>query len=392
MTDSTGQGALVIIPARGGSVGIPLKNLQRVHGQSLLARAVLTARHTPGVGQVVVSTDHEGIAAEARAAGATVIERPADISGSLATSESAVLYTLDQIEVTGGTVPEVTVLMQCTSPFIRSSDLHSAVEKVTSGSYDVVLSATASHAFHWTTNGGLAEPMGHDSSVRLRRQDMTPQYRETGAFYVMRTSGLRAAQHRFFGRIGLQDIPEEISMEIDSPHDLALAQALAPHVEPVDEHPIMALITDFDGVHTDDHASITSDGSESVRVHRGDGMGVAQMRKAGIPFVIVSTETNPVVTRRGEKLQVEVFQGVANKAAVVDAWVEEHHLDPQHVAFVGNDINDLAAMSRVGWPLAVADAHPAVKAAARLVLTRAGGYGAVREACDLVVATSQSAN
>ena len=106
----------------------------------------------------------------------------------------------------------------------------------------------------------------------------------------------------------------------------------------------------------------------------------------GIPLLILSTERDRVVAARGRKLGVETLHGVADKAAVLATWLAEHDLDAARVAYVGNDVNDLAAMATVGWPLAVADAHPAVRAAARHVLTSEGGNGAVREACDLVLA------
>src|SRR5699024_7945161 len=90
---------------------------------------------------------------------------------------------------------------------------------------------------------------------------------------------------------------------------------------------------------------------------------------------------NPVVTRRAEKLNVDVAQGIDSKAHILSAWIESNGLDPARVAYVGNDINDLEAFDVVGWPIAVADAHPKVLAAARVVLDRPGGRGAVREIC-----------
>ena len=151
-----------------------------------------------------------------------------------------------------------------------------------------------------------------------------------------------------------------------------------------------ALVTDFDGVHTDDGAYVDEDGNEQVRVHRGDGMGVSRLVKSGLPVMILSKERNPVVTRRAEKLHVDVTQGVDNKSKVLQSWIEEQGLDATRVAYVGNDINDLEAFDVVGWPIAVADAHPKVLAAARVVLDRPGGKGAVREVCDLIPVPDQA--
>ncbi|GAA3469992.1 N-acetylneuraminate synthase family protein [Nonomuraea roseola] len=370
---------LAVIPARGGSAGIPLKNLAQVGGVPLVARAVKAAQRAELIDQVVVSTDHAGIAQAAREAGATVVERPAELSGASASSESALLHALDTLAVE----PEVVVLVQCTSAFIDPADLSEAVRKVLEGEADAVLSGVSNHAFLWTPEG---EGVNHDRSSRQMRQDRAPEFRETGAFYVMRTRGLREHGHRFFGDVTVQQVPTRHAIEIDDPEDLEIVRALAPLVdlpEPID---VDAVITDFDGVHTDDRAYVDSDGREMVLVSRSDGMGVSLLRRSGVKLLVMSTEHNPVVAARARKLGVPVLQGLAEKRTVLRDWLTIEGLDPARVAYVGNDVNDLGPMSLVGWPVAVPDAHPRVRAAARVVLTRQGGDGAVRELCERVLA------
>jgi N-acylneuraminate cytidylyltransferase len=202
----------------------------------------------------------------------------------------------------------------------------------------------------------------------------------------MRVSGFRAARHRFFGRIGLVETPAQHAIEIDTPEDLAIARALAATIEPPSpDLDVDAVVTDFDGVHTDDRALVLQDGTEGVMVSRSDGAGVARLLAAGIPLMILSVEQNPVVAARAAKLGAQVLHGVGDKAAVLKNWLAEQRLDPARVAFVGNDLRDLEAMALVGWPVAVYDARPEVARAARLVLTRPGGFGAVREVTDLVL-------
>ena len=104
-----------------------------------------------------------------------------------------------------------------------------------------------------------------------------------------------------------------------------------------------------------------------------------------MPLLIVSKEINPVVQARAAKLRVEVVQGVADKRTVVRDWLAASRIPLHRAAYLGNDVNDLGPMGLVGWPVAVADAHPSVRQAARLVLARSGGHGAVRELCDLVI-------
>lgn len=372
---------MAIIPARGGSKGIRLKNLREIGGKSLLGRAIESARSAAAVSDVVVSTDHEQIKAEALRYGARVIDRPADIAGDTASSESVLLHALANAE----SQPEITVFIQCTSPFIDPADLDAAIAAVASQRADVSFAAVADHGFHWGLDPqGEAVAVGHDKLHRPRRQDREPRFRETGAFYVMDTRGFLEAGHRFFGKVRVHEVPAEHGIDIDTEADLLLAGMAVPaNREPIE---VDAVITDFDGVHTPDTAYVDEHGTETVRVSRSDGMGVARLRAAGVKFLILSKETNPVVAARAAKLKVEVAHGIENKAEYVARWLADESINPARVAYLGNDINDLGAMALVGWPITVADAHHDVHLAARHTLTRKGGHGAVRELAELVLA------
>lgn len=377
---------VAVIPARGGSKGVPGKNVARVGGIPLVARAVRAARATGVIDLVVVSTDDDAIASAARAAGARVVDRPADLSGDTASSESALLHALDVLAA-DGIAPRVTAFLQATSPFLPAGPLAEAVTAVRDGRADSVFSARESYEFVWQRDAdGAAAAIGHDAAHRPRRQDREPHFVETGAFYVFATAGFRGARHRFFGRTEIVTVPEATAIEIDDPAQLRTAQALAPLLDPPEAVAATALVTDFDGVHTDDSAWVDAAGSEHVRVSRSDGMGVALLRRAGVPVLILSMEQNPVVRARAEKLRVEVIHGVEDKASVLRRWAQDRDVDLTETAYLGNDVNDLAAMALVGWPVAVADAHPAVIAAARIVLGRCGGDGAVRELADRILA------
>jgi N-acylneuraminate cytidylyltransferase len=375
---------VVVIPARGGSKGVPRKNLRRVGGIPLVARAITSARAAAGVDIVVVSTDDPEIAAVSREWGAEVVERPAALSGDDASSESAVLHAMHLLEQRGVDL-DIVVLMQATSPFIDSADLDRAIDRVVLGDCDVVFSAIASWGFLWRGGGDGLIGINHDLRSRPRRQDRDEEFLETGAFYVLDASGFREAGHRFFGTVGCVVVDETGALEIDTEEQLAMASSLAPlfgSSVPID---VDAVVTDFDGVHTDDTVTIGSDGSEYVTVSRADGMGVALLREAGVPVLILSTEKNPVVAARARKLQVEVLQAQTDKAAALRTWAEQQGIPLDRVAYLGNDVNDLGCFELVGWPVAVPQAHPRLLTAARLVLGGAGGRGAVRELADLVL-------
>jgi N-acylneuraminate cytidylyltransferase len=377
---------VAIIPARGGSKQVPRKNVQRVGGVPLVARAVRAAA-AAGVDLVVVSTDDTEIAEIATAAGARIIHRPAEISGDTATSESAILQALDALEADGERF-EIVAFLQATSPFIPSEALAAAVDEVRADRADSVFSAYETYGFLWRRDAaGSALAINHDAAHRPRRQDREPHHLETGAFYVFRAEGFRESRHRFFGRTRIAEVPEWTAIEIDDEQQLRVARALAALHEAPASIPVRAVVTDFDGVHTDDTAIIDADGGERVRVSREDGMGVALLRRAGVPMLILSTEVNPVVRARADKLRVPVLHGIDDKETALRTWAQDNDLPLADIAYLGNDVNDLPAMRIVGWPVAVADAHPLVLEEARVVLQRRGGDGAVRELVERVLSS-----
>lgn len=383
---------LAVIPARGGSKGVPAKNLAPVGGVPLVARAVRECRATRLVTDVVVSTDDQAIAAAAREAGAEVVLRPAAIAGDTATSEAAVLHALDTHEALHGSPVDVVLLVQCTSPFLVREDIDGVASAVVEKGADTAVTVAPFHGFVWreadeadgTPEGG-GHGVNHDKSFRPRRQDRPQDFLETGAAYAMDAAGFRAHRHRFFGRTELVRTDPARVLEIDDPHDLARARALAPLFDadrpgalPTADD-IDAVVLDFDGTQTDDRVLIDSEGREFVSVHRGDGLGIAALRRSGLKMLILSTEQNPVVAARARKLRLPVLHGVDRKDLALKQWCEEQGIAPERVLYVGNDVNDLPCFALVGWPVAVASAHDVVRGAARAVTAVPGGDGAIRE-------------
>ncbi|MFE7837831.1 cytidylyltransferase domain-containing protein [Streptomyces sp. NPDC057474] len=412
---------LAVIPARGGSKGVPAKNLAPVGGVPLVARAVRECLGARLVTDVVVSTDDHAIAAAARVSGAEVVLRPAAIAGDTATSEAAVLHALDAHEALHGSPVDVVLLVQCTSPFILREDIDGVARAVVEHGADTALTVAPFHGFIWrdtvdeplvaeaartgAVGGETTEPtddteseggygVNHDKSFRPRRQDRPQDLLETGAAYAMDAAGLRKHQHRFFGRTELVRTDPARVLEIDDPHDLARAQALAPLFDA--DRPgalptaadIDAVVLDFDGTQTDDRVLIDSDGREFVSVHRGDGLGIAALRKSGLTMLILSSEKNPVVAARARKLQIPVLHGIDRKDLALKQWCEEQGIAPERVLYVGNDVNDLPCFALVGWPVAVGSAHDVVRGAARAVTTVPGGEGAIREIAGWILGPS----
>ncbi|WP_407111002.1 cytidylyltransferase domain-containing protein [Streptomyces sp. DSM 116494] len=433
---------LAVIPARGGSKGVPAKNLAPVGGVPLVARAVRECRAARNVTDVVVSTDDQAIAAAARQAGAEVVLRPAAIAGDTATSEAAVLHAMESHEALHGARVDVVLLVQCTSPFLLREDVDGVAAAVADGGADTAVTVAPFHGFLWreepaghraSTTAVLRTPapaaagsgpgsgtaddrkaapaatdapagadagsagghgVNHDKSFRPRRQDRPQDFLETGAAYAMDAAGFREHRHRFFGRTELVRTDPARVLEIDDPHELARARALAPLFDAArpgalpTAADIDAVVLDFDGTQTDDRVLIDSDGREFVSVHRGDGLGIGALRRSGLKMLILSTEQNPVVAARARKLRLPVLHGIDRKDLALKQWCEEQGIAPERVLYVGNDVNDLPCFALVGWPVAVASAHDVVRGAARAVTTLPGGDGAIREIAGWILGPS----
>ena len=148
---------------------------------------------------------------------------------------------------------------------------------------------------------------------------------------------------------------------------------------------VSLVVFDFDGVMTDNRVRVTQSGEEAVWCHRGDGWGIARLREADFQVIVISTETNPVVSARCRKLNIQAIQGCDDKLAALQRFAAERELALSEIAYVGNDVNDLSCMEWVGLPIAVADAVPSVRAVAKWVTRLPGGGGAVREVADLLL-------
>jgi len=214
------SGALALIPARGGSKGIPGKNLQSVGGVPLIGRTVAAAKASSRVGRVVVSTDDDAIATAAKEYGADVVRRPTSIAGDKASSESALLHALDELEQQKP-LPERLVFLQCTSPFTHGAQIDRVLAALDTPGINSSFAVAPWHGFLWRADG---DGINHDPhQPRRRRQDLEPAFLETGAIYAMTTAAFRTSGSRFC--IPWQPVViDDSGPEIDTPDDLELCR------------------------------------------------------------------------------------------------------------------------------------------------------------------------
>ena len=217
---------VAIIPARGGSKGIPGKNLKSICGKPLLAWSIMQARAANSISSVWVSSDSNEILAVAEEYGALPIRRPETLSRDIASSESAWLHALGEIEHSGANV-DLIVGMQATSPIRASSDLDAAIAQVKRENLDSLLTVTeVEDFFTWCIGPNGPESINYDYRSRKRRQLIEKQYLENGSFYVFRPETLRVLSNRLGGKIGMHVMERHKMFQIDNPEDIELCESI----------------------------------------------------------------------------------------------------------------------------------------------------------------------
>ena len=221
--------SLAIIPARGGSKGIPGKNLRELAGKPLIAWSILAARAAERIDRIVVSTDDEAIAETARAFGADVpFVRPADLATDTAPTEPVMAHALDWYAEAGEEFDTI-VLLQPTSPLRRAGTIDAALARFEAEGADSLLGVCETHHFFWQRGEGGEARALYDYRNRPRRQDIAPadrNYRETGSLYISRADAFRESGNRLSGKIIMFEMAEEESWELDSEADFRILEAL----------------------------------------------------------------------------------------------------------------------------------------------------------------------
>jgi YrbI family 3-deoxy-D-manno-octulosonate 8-phosphate phosphatase len=400
---------IAIVPARGGSKSIPRKNLRIFAGHPLLAYSIAAGLQAQTVSRVIVSTDDAEIVEVARQYGAEVpFLRPAELAADETTDLPVFQHALSWLAEHEGYLPELVVQLRPTSP-IRPSGLvdravsllatHAGADSVRG----VVPSGQNPHKMWRISKDERLVPLlrvrGITEPYNAPRQALPPTYWQTGHIDVVRRTTILDGGSMSGAIILPVMIDAAYSVDIDTLRDWQRGEWLlsSGELDVVLPGPrrralparVRLLVMDFDGVLTDDRVWVDETGMESVAASRADGMGIARLRAAGIEAIVLSSETNPVVSARCRKLGIEAVQGVSDKAVALEGLLRRVGVGREAVVYVGNDVNDLPCFPIAGWAVAVADATPAVQAAADYVLGAPGGRGAVRELCEVILANSQ---
>ena len=401
---------LAIIPARGGSKSIPRKNIRNFAGYPLLAYSIAAGINAETVTRVIVSTDDEEIAEVARKYGAeTPFLRPAEFSQDDTLDIPVFQHALKWLAKNEDYHPDIVIQLRPTSP-VRPPDCVDNAVKILldnpeADSVRGVVTSGQNPFKMWKIDPSgqmlplldvddLAEP------YNAPRQKLPQTYWQTGHIDAIRADTI-LKKGSMSGEVILPLLIDvSYTVDIDNQRDWERAEKLMmkgglPVVLPDARHSalpeiIELIVLDFDGVLTDNRVWVDQNGLERVAAHRGDGMGISRLKKAGIEIIVLSTETNPVVAARCEKLKIPVHQGINEKGTALKSLLEEQKANPENAIYVGNDVNDLPCFPIVGCSVVVADAHPDILPHADLVLKNKGGHGAVRELSDLILADESS--
>lgn len=404
---------LALIPARSGSKGIPRKNIRSFAGFPLIAWSIAAGLQAKSVSRVIVSTDDEEIAEVARAYGAEVpFLRPEELAQDRTADFPVFVHALKLLEDIEGYRPGMIVQLRPTSP-IRPVDCVDTAVGILAGYPDAdsvrgVVPAAQNPFKMWQFNGsekpmkpllqvdGIAEP------YNAPRQILPPAYWQTGHIDAIRASTI-LQKHSLTGSVVYPlVIDPRYTVDIDTLADWEKYEALVysglemvrPDQRPRRSLPekIDLIVCDFDGVLTDNRVWTDQDGREMVAAFRSDSLRIGELREKGTEVMILSSEVNIAVAARAKKMGVEAVQGIGvkDKGRALREVLEQKNIRAENVVYVGNDLNDLACFEIAGWSVAVADAYPEVIRAADYVLSRRGGYGALRELCDLILESDVS--
>lgn len=400
---------VAIIPARGGSKGLPGKNIRLLGGHPLIAYSVASCLAANTIDRVIVSTDNQEIADVACAYGAEApFLRPAELSTDPAPDLPLFTHALEWLQQHEDYEPSIVVQVRPTTPFRPQGLLDQAVQLLQSDAMADSVRAVARPNQNpykmWTCDDesylSPLLPSEHAEPYNMPRQLLPQAVWQTGHVDVIRRETILDKESMTGDRIKSVLVDSAFVVDIDRLDDLQYAEYMlqnnkldidwpklsGPHAEPVSvPSPVRLTVLDFDGTLTDDRVWVDQDGRESVVCSRRDGQGLEMLAAAGMEILVISKERNPVVTRRCEKLRIACWQGVDDKLTLLQELLAERNVDAKEAVYIGNDVGDLACMRHVGFSFAPADAHPDVLNEADLILNWPGGRGAVREMCEILL-------
>lgn len=379
---------VAFIPVRGGSKSIESKNIRSFCGKPLVYWTALACQLSSEVDKVVIATDCNKIKAAVQGFHfdkLTLFDRKDENATDTASTESVMLEYIEKENLQS---EDTFLLIQATSPLTNNSHISGAIDLFNTDSHDSVLSATICKRFYWNHDG---TPINYDYQNRPRRQDFKGTFLENGAIYINSVSNILKDKNRLSGNIGVFEMGEETSVEIDEEEDWIVAERQMrkhhPYFTEKKGDDIKIVLTDVDGVLTDASMYYTENGDELKRFNTYDGMAFAILREHGIKGGLITKENTELVKRRAIKLQLDYeYSGIDDKLEILDLICKKENIDYSNVAYIGDDINDVPVLKVVGLAACPSNAQKEVKALPNVLqLETKGGSGTIRELIQHII-------
>ena len=372
-----------LIPLRKGSKGFKGKNKRKFLGRPLFSW-VLTEAVFSNLDEVFVYTDENSIIEFIRTqyewtSKIKVLERSPESATDEASTEMAILEFCETINYDF----DIFCLLQATSPFTKRRHINKALQIVSSGK-DSSLSVVRTHRFIWSEEGNSEN---YDYKNRPRRQDFSGTLVENGAIYCSKREALNKSHNRISGNIGILEMPAVSYTEIDTSTDWTIAENLLLSELQANRIPsrINHLFLDVDGIFTDGRVLYSGDGEFAKLFDMRDGMGLEILRQDNIEVSVMTSENSPLVSERMKKLNIDnVYLGIKDKFGFLQHLCLKKGFKLGELAYLGDDVNDMACMATVGWAITPNNAMEEIKKISDIVLRADSGSGAIREACRFI--------
>lgn len=378
-----------IIPLRKGSKGIPGKNKKKMLGRPLFSW-VLTEAIFSDLDEIYVFTDDSEIIAFIKkeyywSPKVKVELRDEQNASDTASTESVMIEFANVVKNDF----EIICLLQATSPMTTSEDINAVLNEIIINKKTAALTVVNTHRFIWNSDG---TPQNYDVFNRPRRQDFEGLLIENGAVYATTKEAFLETKNRVSGTIGLIKMEETSLVEIDSMTDWKIIEELlANRLKKSKSHQrIDYLVLDVDGVFTNGQVFYGGDGELAKAFDMRDGMGLEILRQHQVEVIVMTSENSELVAQRMKKLQIQnTFLGVKDKYSFLKQFIKDRNSSFAAVAYIGDDVNDLTNICSVGWSFTPADATEIVKQKADYLLTNFAAAGAIREACEKIIAYNE---
>ncbi len=403
---------LAVIPARGGSKGLPRKNVRLLDGHPLIAYSIAAGCQCPLISRTICSTDDQEIAEVARRYGAEVpFLRPAALAQDDTLDLPVMQHALRWLQENEGWSADILVQLRPTSPLRSPGLVGRAVQALLDDPHATavrtICPAPANPHKMWRLPVGaeeapymrnLLDVPGLAEPYNEPRQKLPPVWWQTGTVDVVRAEVVLAGSMTG-GRILPCSVEPALSVDIDDEDGLRRAEAVVHTADtvrpgaPLRWDAVKLLALDVDGTLTPGTMYYDADGEALKRFHTHDGQGIALARRAGVAVAIITAEDTPIAPARARKLGLDLVRiGVKEKLPVLRELAAGMAVSLAQVCYVGDDLGDVSCLEAVkaegGIACAVADARPEARRAANWLAHRKGGEGAVRDVCDRLVAAA----